>query len=271
MTRHLSVKISKVWLEKLLIFIFFFYLNIGVKEVYLLLEGYDFVILSNSIFIAIAITAFILSRYFISKSFQVVFFIALLFYFYLVITALYGELNYGLFKAYNGLLLPFTIATFFGIFKWEEEDVLQFLILSIFIISLYAIFYKLRTDFFNRNVLYGLFGSITFGWMASFGFLAALFQDQNKKYRKFFIVFFLIMLIWSGSKGPFFGVVITLLIYFRKFIIQKISVKNFFIILGVPLFIFIIYTLEIRQISFINKILEDPKTYLSGEGSGSIG
>ncbi|MCK5028114.1 MAG: O-antigen ligase family protein [Bacteroidales bacterium] len=268
---NIPLKISYNWLNKLGFFIILFYLNIGFIETSRLLEKNNLVICGILLFTLISFIIFIKKYKDFSPAFLRIIFIALLLYIYLIISSLYGNKEYGFIKSYYGLLLPFTIAVFFECVKWKEEEVLSFLTVSIFIISIIGILFKLKHGFYSRPVNFGLFGSITFGWMTGIGFFSALFSKKNNFFRIFFIVFFLFMLLWSGSKGPFLGVVLIFLVYLGRNYIKKANLKILLLFLFFIVLLYCIYLLDIRQLRFISKLIENPIGYLSGEGSGSIG
>jgi O-antigen ligase len=103
-------------------------------------------------------------------------------------------------------------------------------------------------------------------------FLALVLQREKSVAQLVFALFFLLMVLWTGSKGPLLGIVFVCLIFFNRIMGSKISTK----IMVILLILLLIYILsffidDIRSIRSIINFLANPEEYSEGVGKGSIG
>ncbi len=269
-------------INKLLGFCFFvaiYFLNIASIEIFRFNESVEFFYWNVLVFSIFSSLILLFSSNVSKEHYSIIYAYTFLVFIYFSISSIFGSPEYGLTKGYVGLFMPVTLVTFLGIKKWKQEDLLLYIIYATIAVSLVAIVYKIPSGFFNRSVNYGLFGSITFGWISSFGFLAAIIK-RRLPYRFIYLTFFFLLIIWSGSKGPLLAVMITLLLYFKKhFLRYKLTILLVVLITSL-LFLFtnlsstlndFFFDKNIRQVTTILKLAENPSEYVYGEGYGSFG
>jgi len=274
----LKLNISEV--SRAFIFLLIYFINISAIEVLRIstsIVAFYTVFTILSIFSLITI---VYSNYQHNRRYSLVFFLSLLVFLYLVVSSFRGIPIYGLTKSYIGLMLPITIVAYASKLKWEEQKVLNYTILMVFLVSLFAIEDIIRFGFAARQSRYGLFGAITFGWITSFGFLAVILKKKVSLKSVLISIYFVILIISSGSKGPLTALIITLLLYYNKnlFIIvyrHKIKIATLVLIILISKIIdFNIDDLShigIRQLTAIVELIKDPAGYIYGVGYGSFG
>lgn len=246
--------------------------NIGMKEVFRVLEAFDGVTIGVLVLAFSSFLIFVISTTVRQKQYEVIFLVAFLFSVFLMISSFFGDLNYGLQKAYLGVLLPITLVVFIANKPDSEENYLTYFMRFGLALSVIAILYKVRMGFFDRSVSFGLLGSIPFGWMTGMAFLATILKKDRGFFEHLLTLFFFSMVLWTGSKGPLLALVIICLLNFNQILGKSISAK-FIILIGVSLSIFILsfYVQDIRSVRMFVELLSNPDEYVEGGGKGSIG
>lgn len=256
--------------KKIIIFLILFFLNIGFRGLFPDDSATDTIAIE--IFCLTILSTFVVLFYSKSRDYINVFVYALVFYFYLIISSSFGDPAYGFTKAYVGLIVPFSLVAFLGVYKWTEDEVLQCLSFCVILICLVALVYKVRAGFFDRSVNYGLLGPIPFGWMSGIGFFSVALKKKRSFIHIFLAIFFFLMIIWSGSKGPFIGVVVIFVLRFNSILGRKLYVKVLTLVLLI-LGVYLLFTFgqNTRIVSSIQSYIEDPEGYSEGVGEGSFG
>ncbi|MFW5792643.1 MAG: O-antigen ligase family protein [Bacteroidota bacterium] len=282
MSYKLYNTISLSHIYKLIFFIGLFAINISIIEIFELFASFDIFGIIIIIMTVLSVSVIMFNgRHIKDRNFIVIIASILLFYIYLYISSISEFYAYGMIKAYVGVLLPLTIIMFFSPYIWNKNEVLSFLLFSIIAISIFAIGFKINYGIFDREVNFGLFGPITYGWFMGFGILSVMLRTKPFKYSLLLVLFFFLQMIWTGSKGPLFAFLLIVIIYYRSNII------NFFIkyyLLLIPIFLLIVFVgyfainssmnsgiLEIRQISTVVSLVENPGRFIAEEGAGSVG
>lgn len=255
-----------------LIFFIFFGINIGSKEIFRVLNALNLTT-ELSIPIIFSLALLILVQLFYSKSdHRLVFASGILLVIYLFILSIFGDLEYGFEKLTLGILVPLSLFSLIKRYNYTYDQILNFLILTVFIVCIYALYFKLRNGFFIRGVQFGLLGPIPFGWISGMAFIAAAIKNNRNYFDVLVMVFMSTMILWSGSKGPLFTLLIINIIFFNRIygkkLITKVYVGSVFLISISFLFI---YGEELRAISSFISLVDNPEAYIEGAGSGSIG
>jgi hypothetical protein len=262
------LSIKKKYLKETFLFSFLFILNIAFKELFRVSEEENTIFLSLFFWVLLIFaTLFIKAKY---LNLYKCFFIFFLFLFMLSLSS--NNVSYGIQKSNLGLVSPLFCFMLFTRINWHRENLIKYFTFIIFIITVIGILYKLNNGFFQRSVSFGLFGSITFGWLSGMGFLAAYLDHKKSKIDYFLIVYFFLMILWTGSKGPLFSVSIITLYFSRKILFT--SFKNFIIISFIFLasyFFISNYLEEIRSVRMILELATSQEEYISGKGAGSFG
>lgn len=252
-----------------LIFIILFFFTIGSKQIFYFLEGtrieYTFII----------VISLVLSVFFIKhlKDYTKLYFFGGLLYLYMLIWSFIPlQFDYGIQKAFLGLFVPLFVFGFIYRKNWAEAELLRYFTFSVFIISMIAIVYKIRYGLFVRSVPFGLLGPIPFGWVNGMALLALALRKDKKTWDFLLMIFFFLMLIWNGSKGPLVAFFIVALPFYKRVLGDKWSTKIIVFGLLIGAYFFIqTYGDEIRSVRMIKAYVEDPQGYSEGVGSGSIG
>ena len=191
---------------------------------------------------------------------------------FLIISSLFSQsTEYGLFKLNVGLLLPMSLVALLIPFKNNNEKIfLKSFIHLIVFLDVITIFIKMETGFFERASNFGLFGPITFGWLNSYLFVILLNRKSNK-INILLLFFSFLMIIWSGSKGPFIVVVLLFLYKFRN--INKLNFKSLFFVLTALFSIIYFFYLNYSEFRIFSTFVElnTNSNYLDEGGSGSFG
>lgn len=255
--------------SKALLFLILFYINIGSKSVFRFLSDYNMVmegVLLLSFFIFISLLK-------CRAIFIGVITYSIFFFTFLCFMSFAGpDLDYGLQKAFLGILVPVFLFNIFSKKDWKEEEIIRYLIVSVLCICVIGVLYKLEYGFFNRSVSFGLLGAIPFGWVNGMAFLAVVLKKEKSHKDLLLSLFFFLMILWTGSKGPLLGVVIIFVLFFNRIMGRRIRTK--LISLGLVIgsfFLLKAYSSDIRSINMIASFLQDPEEYSQGAGSGSFG
>lgn len=182
------------------------------------------------------------------------------------------NVGYGLQKAFLGLLLPYSIYKVLINYKWDEDQLVKYFTYAVHSLAIIALVYKIKSGFFNRAVNFGVLGPITFGWLCGMAYLLCLLKEKRNLINSLMIFYFFFLVLWTGSKGPLFGVLIISAFYYKKILGKKIITKvivTFIILVGI--FALIRFKDDVRALSAIVALLEDPEGYSTGLGSGSFG
>lgn len=258
------------YIKELILFSSVFFLNIGLKEVFRWNDDsllYVLLIVSLSIFAGF---------FFINVPLKFIGIYAYSFFFYLFLlaSALTSiNIEYGLMKAFLGIYTPLlAFRIFLSYKKWTKENVVVYLITTVMIIDLIGLIYKAKVGLFNRGDSFGLLGPIPFGWVNGMA-LVGLSQKKTKGIIDFLLMgFFLLMIVWCGSKGPLLSFLILALITHRKIIGNSIKTKVLMLLLVLLASGFIVsYWEDIRAVRAAIAYFENPEEYAEGAGEGSIG
>lgn len=223
-----------------------FFFNIGIKEVFNIFNIYDIVTEGALILMVCVFFIFMLGSPQYSRLKLVIY----LFYFYLVISGLSSsDPPYGLQKAFLGLMTPLLCFEVFSKSKRTDQAVVDGLVLTVLLINIIAIPYKLRYGFFIRAVNFGVLGPITFGWLNGMAFLVLILQRKKSLLKSFLSLSFFLSILWTGSKGPLIASVLIIIFAYKRVIGEKLKSKILVFIgfLGIVLFLSI-YGNEIRSI-----------------------
>lgn len=180
--------------------------------------------------------------------------------------------EYGIYKIILGLLVPLTFWSYSTKIAWSEKELINYLILSVLIIDIFGVLYKINFGFFDRGVKFGLFGPIVFGWINGMAFVASLLKKDNNFFDKLLIAIFFILILWSGSKGPLISSLLIVIILIRKIIKNKL--RNYILLFIVLIALFYLiqsFGSEIRSVETLFKLFENPENYIETGGTGSIG
>jgi O-antigen ligase len=246
-----------------------FFVNIATKEIFRFMNEKD--IMLQGVCILTFLSLIIILHRWANNTYLII--ISILFYVYLIISSFSTSyMSYGVQKAYLGLLLPITLFAIFPINKWTEKEALKFLVLAILIIDIVAIVLKIRSGFFDRTVSFGLLGSIPFGWVNGMAFIGIVLQKEKKIKELIFSLFFFIMIIWTGSKGPLIGSVVICVLFLSRFIGKSLGLKiAISLLICLVTFLMMKYSDNIRSIRMIIDFFDSPEEYVEGTGSGSLG
>ena len=240
-------------------FLFLYSINLGFVYIYDIIPSF----ILFGIFFSICVLS---ALKFNNKFYIILLFVSI----FLILSSFYGQSpKYGLFKLNVGLLLPMSLVSILISFKsYNREVFLRSFIHFIVFIDFLIFFIKIKIGFWERAAGFGLFGPITFAWLNCYLFVITL---NRNKINIYLLMLSFIMIIWSGSKGPFLVSVFMFIYKFRKLI--KFNLKNFILTI-IPLST-IIYYLYLNHNDFrIIKAFVDyytNKNYLNEEGSGSLG
>lgn len=255
--------------KNFIVFIVLYFITIGSKEIF------SFMVLGDFVFGGVLILSFVLSLFFIKhpKRYSKLYLTAFIFYVYLLIMSFNPlEFEYGFQKAFLGLFIPLGLFVFIYKKQWGEEELLKYFILSVAVISCIGILYKIRFGLFTRAVSFGLLGSIPFGWVNGMALLAVALKREKKFFDFLMMIFFFLMVIWTGSKGPLVAFAIVSVFFFNRILGNKFSTKLVVVLMVIIGFFFIkTYGEDIRSVRTIMKYIEDPEGYTEGAGQGSIG
>lgn len=258
----------------LLFFLILFFINIGFKEVFRLFEETDLDIAFYFFSIIISIVALALSSNLLNNNlyYKVYCLTSFLFLILFVSSFTAEDTIYGIQKCFLGLLLPLLLFSIFIRFNWSPKFIYDCFIFAVIIIIVIAIPYKISNGLFIRSTSFGLLGSIPFGWVNGMSFIIVGLK-QNKKVSDYFLMLvFILMIIWTGSKGPLLAMTIIILINFNKILGDKISTKIItFLLLFLAGLVIFNYAEDIRSVRSIIAFFNDPEGYTDGVGRGSIG
>lgn len=266
----MSLSIKKKYFKETFLFSFLFILNIAFKEIFRVSEEENTIFLSFLFWFLLVFTILIIKEKY--RDLYIYFFIFFLFLFMQSLSS--DNISYGIQKSILGLVTPLFCFMLFTRIKWHLGNLNKYFIFIIFIITVIGILYKLKYGFFQRSISFGLLGSITFGWLSGMAFLAAYLEHKKSKIDYFLIVYFFLMILWSGSKGPLLSVSIIALYFSRKVLFT--SFKNFavvFVFFLAGYFFISIYVEDIRSVRMILELITStsPEEYISGKGGGSFG
>lgn len=191
---------------------------------------------------------------------------------YLFALSLVGDPLYGSSKVFLGLVVPCLTVLIVSFRAWSRTELNTALLVTCMLFLIVAVAYKLQYGLFQRSVRFGLLGSITFGWVMTFGVISALLalMERRSMVSAACIIVFVGAVLWSGSKGP----LISLLLIAAIIIIKEFPPKKILLVM-LPLIILGLFSkdvlLESRAVSSILVFADDPAAYISGSGSGSVG
>ena len=269
---NLSFNLKNI--KKFALFFLLFSINIGFKEIFRLFDEESEVqnLICIITILLFSIVSIILSLNLI-KNYKVIFSISIFLFVYFFLSSLFTlQPLYGIQKAFLGILLPIVVFSLFARIKWTKDQILNFFLYITIFLSIVAIIYKIKSGFFQREINYGVLGPITFGWINGFAFFIVALKNNKKLTEYLLILFFLSMVLWSGSKGPFLALLVVSLFNFNKILGSKKITKLIILFLLIG-FVFVInlYAEEFRAIRGLLAFFQDTEDYSDGVGSGSVG
>lgn len=249
-----------------LLFIFIFSLNIISVEIYNLIveNGFELFIYASIPFLLLYL--FLLLNYYNSKTLLIL----VCFCSLLLFSSFTGlNISFGIKKVFIGLLIPLCLLPLMKPLRGEKKIIFIAFSHLALVINLIALIYKFKNGFMVRQVNFGLLGPITFGWINTILLVINLFGKFSKK----IILIALLMIIWSGSKGPFLISLFFILYYFKNSF-SKIRIKD--VLVAATLLVLVIYNLlpyyeDVRIFKTIVDFYSNSDTYVSEGGAGSIG
>lgn len=261
--------VEKYSYTKGIIFVAALFINIGFKAVFDIFNEYEqipFVVFSLS-FVTLVYLLTVKN-----KNNDLVLYSTLCYILLVIFSLVSSDIAYGLEKAYLGLLLPLSILVILEKAEWSEKELVRYFMIAILIVCCIAIPFKIKAGFFNRQVSFGLLGPITFGWLNGMTFLMVILK-RKKNFKDFLLaIFFFLMVLWTGSKGPLFATFLICLFFTRRIFGKKLKTKILILIFLAAASIFIYkFKEDIRAVDSLISLAENPKEYSQGEGSGSIG
>jgi O-antigen ligase len=183
------------------------------------------------------------------------------------------KFHYGLEKAHLGLILPLTLGLLACRYKyWAEDRVLGHAITFALIVLILGLLYKVSNGFFDRQVRYGLLGPIPFGWVCGMGALAGFIRSHRGLLSIVLSMAFVLAVLWSGSKGPAFALVIIAVLKFRSLVgstMKERLIVAAMVIVGVM--VVKGSSDSLRAGTALQAMLTNSDEYVEGEGAGSVG
>ena len=168
---------------------------------------------------------------------------------------------YGLNKLVVGLLIPLLLALILN-FTIGVKDFYKFIFISTSIVIIVALIYKVPFGFFDRQVKFGLFGPITFGWFVGFWLFSASFIKITGKNLLYIHLAGLVLFVWSGSKGPLLAYILTSIIFNFKSIMRYFFTRlDFYILSGLLVLFLFLYGYDYSN----NRIYLTTAAIFSGE------
>ena len=254
-----EIKYNRKNLHSYFSFFLFYAINISFAYVYPYIP----------VFLIIPIL-FLVSLFSAIKSNNGLYLYLILLYILLVLSSFYGDnIDYGLFKSTMGLLLPMSLVAILNALNYNNKKI-YLLSFSHFVIllNIFTIIYKIKVGFWDRTTGFALLGPITFGWLNLYFFAVLLTRSKLNLYLLFFSF---IMIIWSGSKGPFLVCMILLIYNLRTKV--KFNFKNsiYLLLLFLPLIYFFYVNYEDYRIIKAFVDLSTNTDYITTQGAGSIG
>lgn len=255
---------------KIIIFVVLFSLNLSFREVFKIIgtSGVEFYFLIS----IMSITCILMSLSLLKTIPKIYFPSVVLFIFLFLSSFFVVDIGYGMLKAFLGILLPLTLFSVFIRFQWTFEIIVKSFVFLTLIIGLVAVLYKLQAGFWIRNVNFGVLGPIPFGWVNGFCFVLVGLK-QNKKLGDYILMLlFVLMVLWTGSKGPLVGLGVVMMLNFNKILGNKFSTKiiSVFLLLAIAFFMNM-FADDIRSVKGIIDFFTDTEDYIQGTGQGSIG
>ncbi len=254
----------------ILVFLGLFFINIGMKGAFRLFEDDPSIMWLTFLLSLMGVSILMLThkRGRDNRDFGIIFLYAI----FVLYSFMSVKIGYGLQKAFLGLLLPYVLYKILLGYNWDEKQLVKYFLYAVHILAVIAIAYKLMTGFFNRALLYGVLGPITFGWLCGMAYLLYLMKDKKTILDFVMILYFFLMVLWTGSKGPLVSSLLISFFFYRKIIGDKKSTK---IIVGAIVVIGILvisqFKDDIRAVSTLIYFLEDPEGYSGGATGGSFG
>ena len=256
--------------NKGIFFIVILYINIGFKSIFRLFDELGVIPLGVFALTILSLMYFLT----VGKKGRDLLLYSVIFYLFLAVFSFISPdyTAYGLQKAYLGLLLPMTIYVVLEKKSWTERELKNYFITAIFIVSAIAIPLKIRSGFFDRSTTFGLSGPITFAWLNGMAFLMVILKNKKRSKDFFLAIFFLLMILWSGSKGPLLGTLLLCTFFVRRIVGDKIQTKILLLLL-VSIGAILIYYFQddLRAIKSLIEFVQDPGAYSKGQGKGSLG
>ena len=236
--------------------------NIGFVELYELAQYYNF----TPILILACLILSLLSFLYYKKTAVLYFLVVVMFFF---LSALFGlNFEYGLKKVVVGILFPISLMMLMVPLKNKKDIIYTSFCHLVILINVFALIYKIQNGFWIRDINFGLFGPITFGWLNTLMLVISMLKTRNWRY---FLIAFL-MIIWCGSKGPF--VISSIFIFFAiKKHFKQISFKqiSLFLIVICIAYNYIDLYENSRIFKSLTQLFLNTDSYTEGEGAGSIG
>ena len=141
----------------------------------------------------------------------------------------YDAQDYGVIKFINLVLITLPIAIIVSEkFKVEDRNLFIYILLSISTLLLLLSIFNFSSLSSNRSGVLGGGPIVLSRWLC-FGSLILFFHPKVKRFKLVYALIFLIMALFTGSRGPFFSLFIVMFIYlFINF--KKIFWKSVFVL-----------------------------------------
>lgn len=199
--------------DMVLFFVFFFLLAV--------IGRIDLNDVNALIFFIVSLCIVVFVFLFYEKNAQMLFFISvsLLLCIYLIFSAFSSShilsVTYGLNKITIGMLFPLLLACCL-VRLTVDLDIYHCVFWMSLLIIIIGLMYKLPFGFFDRQVRYGFFGPITYGWFVGFWLISLNYLVLTLRARVLLTSIGILLLFWTGSKGPLFAYFLTLIMFHSR-------------------------------------------------------
>ena len=223
--------------RKVLIFLFILFASamLAIGRFYdsrLEIYGFNLTILLSFFYCIFCIALFLTKK---SIKISVLKLLQYLFYFSIIVSNLilwmfYDVQEYGVIKFVNLLLITIPISIIVSeYFKIKDRNFFIYILLSISVfLLLIAIFNFSSLSSTRSGVLGG--GPIVLSRWLCFGALILFFHPRIKNFRLLYVTIFLVMSLFTGSRGPFFSFLFVMFIYllinFRRIFLKVLFVLS---------------------------------------------
>ena len=223
--------------RKVLIFLFILFASamLAIGRLYdsrLEIYGVNLTILLSSFYCIFLIALFLTKKSIKISALKV---LQYLFYFSLIVSNLvlwmfYDVQEYGVIKFINLLLITIPISIIISeYFKIKDRNVFIYILLSISVfLLLIAIFNFSSLSFSRSGVLGG--GPIVLSRWLCFGALIFLFHPKINNFKFLYVAVFIVISLFTGSRGPFFSLLLVMFIYllinFRRIFLKVLFVLS---------------------------------------------
>lgn len=132
---------------------------------------------------------------------------------------------YGLNKITLGYSVPLILILIISRITWNDEDIYNAIYYFTYFTIAVALIYKIASGgMWDRQIRFGLFGPITYGWMIGAYLVLKVAYNKKTGLRSHWIEYGVLgcNLIWCGSKGPILAVILSIIILNRDRFVKNI-------------------------------------------------